>query len=116
MTKILKNWGIEPVIAEDGSKALEKLRERDFDLILMDTHMPVMNGLEATARIRQDFNEPKCSVPIISLSATIVEEEEQAARNAGANDILSKPFDPAVLYFKIKTLINESKANQVVTD
>ena len=116
MTKILKNWGIEPVIAEDGSKALEKLRERDFDLVLMDTHMPVMNGLEATARIRQDFDEPKCSIPIISLSATIVEEEEQAARNAGANDILSKPFDPAVLYFKIKTLINESKANQVVND
>ena len=116
MTKILKNWGIEPVIAEDGSKALEKLRERDFDLVLMDTHMPVMNGLEATARIRQDFDEPKCSIPIISLSATIVEEEEQAARNAGANDILSKPFDPAVLYFKIKTLINESKANQVLND
>lgn len=116
MTKILKNWGIEAVIAEDGSKALEKLRERDFDLVLMDTHMPVMNGLEATAKIRQDFEEPKCSIPIISLSATIVEEEEQAARNAGANDILSKPFDPAVLYFKIKTLINESKTNPVVND
>ena len=116
MTKILKNWGIEPVIAEDGSKALEKLRDRYYDLILMDTHMPVMNGLEATARIRQDFDEPKCSIPIISLSATIVEEEEQAARDAGANDILSKPFDPAVLYFKIKTLINETKAKQTVSE
>jgi signal transduction histidine kinase len=116
MTKILKNWGIEPVIAEDGSKALEKLRDRYYDLILMDTHMPVMNGLEATARIRQDFDEPKCSIPIISLSATIVEEEEQAARDAGANDILSKPFDPAVLYFKIKTLINETKAKQAVSE
>ena len=114
MTKILKNWGIEAVIAEDGSIAVEKIKERYFDLILMDTHMPVMNGLEATLRIRTDFDEPKRSIPIISLSATIVESEEQAARDAGANDILSKPFDPAVLYQKIQTLVGKVKANTVV--
>ncbi|MDB5012969.1 MAG: ATP-binding region ATPase domain protein [Daejeonella sp.] len=106
ITRMLKNWGIETVVAENGFKVIEKLEASVFDLILMDTHMPLMGGLEATRKIRAAINEPQFAIPIISLSATVMEEEEQAAREAGANDVLSKPFDPAVLYFKIKELIS----------
>ena len=109
LTKMLKNWGIETVVAENGSKVLEKLRaSAAFDLILMDTHMPIMNGLDAIKHIRL-LSEPFKSIPIISLSATVAEEEEQAALDAGANDILSKPFDPAVLYQKIKTFVKKER-------
>ena len=107
LTRILKNWDVETEVAENGKKVLERLKERDFDLILMDTHMPVMGGLEATMLIRSDFYDSKRNIPIISLSATVMEEEEQAARDAGANDVLGKPFDPAILYFKIKSLISQ---------
>ena len=105
ISRMLKNWGIETVVAENGIKVLERLELQNFDLILMDTHMPLMGGLEATRKIRSGINEATCNIPIISLSATVMEEEEQAARDAGANDVLSKPFDPAVLYFKIKDLV-----------
>ena len=106
LTRMLKNWGIETVVAENGLKVMEKLESKVFDLILMDTHMPLMGGLEAIKKIRATVNDPQSSIPIISLSATVMEEEEQAARDAGANDILSKPFDPAILYVKIKDLIS----------
>lgn len=104
INKILQNWNITVVIAGDGIAVLEKLKEKHFDLILMDTHMPLMNGFEATRRIRAEFNEPKKSIPIISLSAAVMEEEEQAARDAGVNGILSKPFDPVILHGMITKL------------
>ncbi len=105
IARILKNWDIAVEIVGDGIAVLEKLKERHFDLILMDTHMPSMNGWEATRRIRAEFNGPKKSIPIISLSAAVMEEEQQTARDAGANDILSKPFDPVILHGMITKLL-----------
>ncbi len=103
--KILTNWNIRVDIVDDGDKVLDKIKNTHYDLILMDTHMPTMNGFEATRRIRTDFDEPQKNIPIISLSAAVLEEEQQAGWDAGVNDILSKPFDPVVLHQKISFLL-----------
>jgi two-component system, sensor histidine kinase len=107
ITKILKNWGIVVEVVDNGVKALESLKNKNYDLILMDMHMPVMDGLEATRKIRAEFNEPKKSIPIISLSASVMEDEQQAALAAGVNDVVSKPFEPLVLREKIMTLVQK---------
>jgi CheY-like chemotaxis protein len=73
----------------------------------MDSHMPVMDGLEATRKIRTEFDGPKKNIPIISLSASVMEDEQQAAMKAGVNDIVSKPFDLLVLRQKIIALVQK---------
>ncbi len=114
ITKILKNWDFEVDIVDDGSKAIESLKEKNYDLILMDMHMPVMGGLEATRKIRTEFDEPKRSIPIISLSAAVMEDEQQAAKEAGVDEVVSKPFDPQVLKNKIVNLVQKYQA--ILTD
>ena len=108
ITKILKRMGMDVDVVDNGNKVLESLRNKNYDLILMDSHMPVMDGLEATRIIRREFSEPQKSIPIISLSASIMEDEHQAAIIAGANDVVTKPFDPLILQQKIMELIQKN--------
>ena len=114
ITKILKNWGINVEVVDNGSKVLESLQNKDYDLILMDSNMPVMDGLEATRKIRTEFDGHKKNIPIISLSASVMEDEQQAAIKAGVNDIVSKPFDPLVLRYKIMALVQRSDGNILI--
>jgi CheY-like chemotaxis protein len=107
ISKILKSWNISVDVVDDGGKVLEQIKAAEYDLILMDTHMPTMNGIDATRHIRTKFQEPERSIPIISLSAAVLDEEQQAGWDAGVNDILTKPFDPAVLHQKISSLLNK---------
>ncbi len=90
--KILTSWAVETETVDTGFKAVEMLQKQDFDLILMDTHMPEMGGFEAARKIRTEFQSPKKDVKIISLSAAILEEEKAAALDAGMDEILTKPF------------------------
>lgn len=106
VTKMLKDWNIEFDVAENGYKAIEKLKEQDFDLVLMDTHMPGLNGYQATRVIRMDLDEPKRSIPIISLSASAFEHEQVEAISAGMNDVLPKPFEAYELHNKIAKLLH----------
>jgi PAS domain S-box-containing protein len=105
VSKILKDWNVEVDIAESGNKAIEKLKEADYDLILMDTHMPGLNGYQTARIIRMDFEEPIRSVPIISLSASAFEHEQLEAIAAGMNDVLPKPFEAHELYAKMLKLL-----------
>ncbi|RKR82694.1 response regulator receiver domain-containing protein [Mucilaginibacter gracilis] len=81
------------------------LVEKNFDIVLMDTHMPEMNGYETARAIRSDFDEPKRSIPIISLSAAAFEHERQEAIDSGMNDVLSKPFQSKDLHQKIQDIL-----------
>lgn len=99
--KILQNWQVEMDVVENGKEAIEKLRENDYDLILMDTFMPVMNGLEAIKLIREGYASGKENIPIITFSAAVMETDKETAIAAGANDVISKPFEPAALHKKI---------------
>jgi PAS domain S-box-containing protein len=101
LSKMLKDWHIEVDIVDNGRKVLEKLADGNYDLILMDTHMPEMNGYQTAKSIRVDFEEPVRSIPIISLSASSFDHEQQQALSAGMNDVLPKPFLPHQLHQKI---------------
>jgi CheY-like chemotaxis protein len=90
----LEGSGLSIEVAQDGQQAVERFRQVPCDLILMDIQMPVMDGLEATRRIRAlDRN-----VPIIALTANAFEEDTEKTRAAGMNEHLSKPIDAEQLY------------------
>ncbi|MFN5170765.1 MAG: ATP-binding protein [Cyclobacteriaceae bacterium] len=90
---LLRNLGCTFDIAEDGSKALQKLAYHQYDLILMDIQMPVMDGYETARTIRQS-KAPYSRIPIIALTANASEQDRQQSLDAGMNDQLSKPFRP----------------------
>lgn len=106
LSKMLKDWNIIVEIVDNGQKVIDRLQAKEYDLILMDTHMPELNGYQAAKHIRVNFAEPKRSIPIISLSAATFEHEQQQALSAGMNDVLAKPFQPHQLHEKIKRLLN----------
>ena len=85
--------------AENGLEAVEKVRVTDYDLILMDVQMPLMDGLEATRLIRSMTG--KADLPILAMTANIFEDDRQACTNAGMNAFVAKPFDMEVLFSTI---------------
>ena len=90
--------------------AVEKYRAHGYDLILMDLQMPVMNGFDATTRIR---NQSK-TVPIIALTATANKQEADKCFETGMNDYISKPFKPQELYLKImSTMANALELSRI---
>jgi signal transduction histidine kinase len=101
IVKILKGWNINADVVENGKDALDKLKENDYDIILMDTFMPVMNGLEAIKLIREGYVPGKEKVPIITFSAAVMENDKKTAIEAGANDVVSKPFELEILHQKL---------------
>ena len=90
-------WTID--VADNGEMAIEKATTNDYQLILMDMHMPVMDGIEATRKIRL---LPKGrDIPIVAMTANAFTEDKRLCLEAGMNDFLTKPVVPEVLYAKI---------------
>lgn len=108
IAKILKDWEMNVEIVDNGAKVIEKLNTNSYDLILMDTYMPGMNGYETAKLIRSNFSEPVKNIPIISLSAASLLQDQQKAIEAGMDDVLSKPFNSADLHEKIGKLLKGS--------
>ncbi len=104
--KILQNWNCIPDEAKNGLIALEKLKDHDYDLVLMDVRMPVMDGFEASKFIRTNFKPPKSKVPIIALTANAIKGDDEKCLQAGMNDYISKPFLPDTLRTKIVSNMN----------
>ena len=98
---ILEKMKCDVDIAENGEKAVEKFKESEqqfYDVILMDVHMPVMDGLEATRQIRQLERKDASLIPIIAMTADAFDKEKKKTLDAGMNNHLAKPIDPSVLY------------------
>ena len=90
---MLDKLGHVVTVVEDGREALDAMdRAGPFDAVLMDRHMPVMDGLEATRRIRAK-DSPLCTIPIIGLTAAVTEREIETCLEAGMNDVVPKPID-----------------------
>jgi len=77
--------------AKNGQEAVEKVEGNDYDIVLMDIKMPVMDGLEATKKIK----EKHPALPVIALTANAFDSDRQAALEAGCTDFLSKPINAA---------------------
>ena len=82
--------GCKADYAMDGKEAIEKLKSSQYDLCLMDIHMPVMGGIDATKIIRKEINK---NLPIIALTAAVMSDDQEKAMAAGMNDFLRKPID-----------------------
>ncbi|HEX8530831.1 MAG TPA: ATP-binding protein, partial [Cytophagales bacterium] len=95
--KFLQKWKITPDCAPNGLIALGKVRERTYDLVLMDLQMPVMDGFEAARRIRE-MGGAYAAIPIIALTADTVAGVREQALAAGMNDFLTKPYSPDDLH------------------
>jgi CheY-like chemotaxis protein len=97
--KVLTNWSemVTVDIAENGLVAVQKFREYQYDVILMDIQMPIMDGLEATERIRAE----SATIPIIALTANATRPEMDICLQKGMNSYLAKPFKPQDLYAHI---------------
>lgn len=99
--KMLVRLGIDVVSADDGIEALEILKNRTFDLCLMDIQMPKMDGYRATAEIRKHVNPLVREIPVIALTASAFLSEREKAKLFGMNDHVGKPFAPEELLEKI---------------
>jgi CheY-like chemotaxis protein len=120
----LHNHGIATRVANHGGEALETLKSSaywkhappnavDFDLVLMDHEMPVMNGLECTRRIREleKAGDITCHIPIIAVTANARSEQIATLLSAGMDDVVSKPFRIGDLIPKIEELASKYPSN-----
>ena len=106
--ELLKEEGFILDTAEDGTIAVEKMRTAkpgQYDLILMDIQMPIMDGYEATRQIRKLKNPETANIPIIAMTANAFEEDRQKALEAGMNEHVAKPIDLARLLEVVKKVL-----------
>lgn len=92
IARMLQHFGLEATLAHDGKQALDLLRQRDFDLVLMDCQMPVMDGYEATRLWRMEEKSQR-RVPIVAITAHAFPQDSARCQQAGMNDYLSKPLE-----------------------
>ena len=105
---ILEEAGFVVDIAVNGEQAVEQIESAQaghYDLVLMDVQMPVMDGYEATKRIRALDDAGKASVPIVAMTANAFEEDRQDAFEAGMNDHLAKPYDVSKMMRTISNVL-----------
>jgi len=93
-SELLAEAGLQVEVAENGALAVDRAGTAAFDLILMDMQMPVMDGIDATVRIR----ELGCATPVIAMTANALQADQDRCAAAGMNDYLAKPVDPDQLY------------------
>jgi signal transduction histidine kinase/CheY-like chemotaxis protein len=96
--RFLEKWGVHYRVANNGKYALDLLEKEDFDVVLMDIHMPEMDGEEATNLIRVNINDKIRSIPIIALTANASVDMQQKLLNNGFSNYISKPFNPDNLF------------------
>jgi polar amino acid transport system substrate-binding protein len=101
--QLLEDKQMNTSIANNGKQAIEMLENSDFDLVLMDIQMPVMDGYEATRMIRQ--NERLKHLPVIAMTAHVFAGEKEKCLNTGMDDHIGKPIHPEILYKTIKKYI-----------
>jgi CheY-like chemotaxis protein len=98
MTRLLEKAAHKVTTARNGSEAVEKLTNGLFDLVLMDVQMPEMDGFQATAAIREKEKSTGKHIPIVAVTAHAMKEDQERCLQAGMDDYISKPIQPAELF------------------
>lgn len=101
---LLKKFGFKVSAASDGIEALKLIHQTEFNAVLMDVHMPGLDGLETTQMIRGDENSSIASIPVIGLTASVLANERQMYLEAGMNDVMAKPLDPEAIKYTVLAL------------
>jgi len=97
-----KQWpDMEITIANNGQEAIQVLQEKEFDIVMMDIQMPVMDGYEATKHIREEFPEHLAKLPVLAMTAHAHISKDEKFKEHGFDDYVLKPFDPKELFSKI---------------
>jgi signal transduction histidine kinase/ActR/RegA family two-component response regulator len=111
--QILKNnWkNCELVEADNGIKALDALRQQDFDVVLMDMVMPEMDGIEATTALRLSFDQPTRDTPVLGLTANVNPQDLERFADAGVSAVVLKPFDAVKLCAQVEQMLTEKKSS-----
>ena len=101
LTAFLQSWGVEVDVAPDGIQAVERVQEREYDLVLMDLRMPELDGYAGARRIRSLPGARFARLPILAFSASTRMGHQHELEAAGFTDFVGKPVDPDVLFAKI---------------
>ncbi|MBD3266881.1 response regulator [bacterium] len=117
--RLLKKQGHRYMLANNGKEAVRAFKNASFDLILMDVHMPEMDGMEACRQIREIEKETGKHIPILAVTASAMKGDMEKCLDAGMDDYISKPIKPQKIYQKIQDVfknglfqgIAESQAN-----
>lgn len=111
---IMESWGCVVEVVDNGRMAVEKVNEAEFDLVLMDIQMPVMDGIEATRIIRSMENKHRSTLPIVALTANALKADGDEYIRVGMNDWLAKPFDEPGLYNTVLKNIRKEGKTMIV--
>jgi len=107
LQKMLQNFGIDSVVANNGQEAVETVGQHHFDLILMDVQMPVMDGLEATRLIREAETDGQ-HLPIMAMTASAMKGDQEKCMRVGMDDYLAKPINKKALEEKLGRWLPQS--------
>ncbi|HET7818523.1 MAG TPA: response regulator, partial [Bacteroidia bacterium] len=111
--KLLQNWHCHADVVDSGYAAVEKLKERNYDIVLLDIEMPGMDGYETAKFIREKLGKPASQVPIIAVTAHADPREAEKCILSGMNDYILKPFNPKELNKKLVKLLNNPAFEKV---
>ena len=106
--EMLEEAGSSVCLANNGAEALDLLHQAEFDCVLMDVQMPLMDGLEATRRIRAD--PALAATRVLAMTATATKDDRERCLQAGMDDFIAKPIQPALMYQKIASWLPEREA------
>jgi CheY-like chemotaxis protein len=112
MSLLLQRLGHTATLCENGEVALDAFHTGDYELVLMDIHMPVMDGLAATRAIRA-LPWPRSQVPIIALTADVLQEARDQARAAGVDAFITKPVTQEDLEAAMAAVLSRAKSSEL---
>jgi CheY-like chemotaxis protein len=112
---LLAEIGVDPVIVDNGAKAVEAWRHQAFDVILMDMQMPVMDGLAATAAIRDlEVRQGLRRIPIIAFTANVMSHQVKSYIDAGMDAVVAKPIEFPKLIEALETVLAAAEDEQAI--
>ena len=102
--RLLRRWNARVTVVDDGAQCLDALARDDFDVVLMDLQMPVLDGVSATQQLRARERAEAPRIPVVAVTADATPEARSAAREAGADAFITKPYRPEELYAALVSL------------